>query len=119
MSRRPDEDSGVLLDDYPRIQRRPDAVADAENQRAQRRPTRARVPRIPPRQLGILAGVLVAGGVLGWCLHPDTEDTGPAARKALAAETARSAALEGELATAKGALATAEAAATKARDDAA
>jgi chemotaxis protein MotB len=112
MPRTPDpEESGVLLHDYPRIQRRPDPVNDAENERPPRRPSLRRMQRLPWRRVGVFAGVAVAGAVLGWCVHPSDEAALTAARTAQATAEARVQALDGELATATTAL-TAERAGT-------
>jgi flagellar motor protein MotB len=106
-------ESGVFLDDYPRIQRRPDPAGDPENERPPRRPSMRRVPRLPWRRVGIVAGVAAAGVLLGWCLHPSGDDAVVAARAAQATAEARAEQLDGDLATATAALATERATAAK------
>ena len=106
-------ESGVFLDDYPRIQRRPDPAGDPENERPPRRPSMRRVPRLPWRRVGIVAGVAVAGILLGWCLHPSADDAVTAARAAQTTAEARAKQLDGELATATSTLATERATAAK------
>src|SRR5688572_22606487 len=115
MAQRPD-DGGVLMDDYPRIQRRPEPPGDPENQRRPR--LRTRLPRqVPWKKVGALAGIALAGFLLGWCVHPDATDSGGPAKQALATAETRIGTLEGELAAASGALAAEKATTAKFIED--